>query len=121
MKHIIFYDAQCPLCANVKKVLIKLDWFQRLEWVPVQKAEDEAQYHYLKERDVYDRIHMMSASGRLYAGFYSVRRILRALPATALFGWLLYIPKVDRLGVPLYNWISANRHDWFGRYAAPVY
>jgi len=29
MKHKVFFDAECPLCYNVKKIIKALDWTNR--------------------------------------------------------------------------------------------
>ncbi|MDO6449181.1 thiol-disulfide oxidoreductase DCC family protein [Oceanobacillus profundus] len=115
MRHIVFYDAECPLCSTVKIAVQKLDWFRRIHWIPVQVAEGSYKFHFLKNRDIYDKIQMLSSKGRLYEGFYTVRKILTALPLTFPFSLLFYLPYIDRLLSPLYMWISKNRYDWFGR------
>lgn len=115
MKHLVFYDAECPLCSSAKAVIKKLDWFRRIEWVPVQKIEQSDRFDFLKDRDIYDRIHMISSEGQLYAGFYTVRKLLTVLPLTFPIGWAAYLPFMDKIFGPLYMWISKNRYQWFGR------
>ncbi|WP_270180697.1 thiol-disulfide oxidoreductase DCC family protein [Alkalihalobacillus sp. CinArs1] len=124
MKHLVFYDAQCPLCFNVKKTLQKLDWRGQIEWISVQEVESNPEaYPYMQYRHdlMYDEIHMLTASGRLYSGFSTVRRLLLALPITIPLSLFLYLPYLDRIGSPLYKWFSKHRYEWFGRYPEPVY
>ncbi|RLQ96759.1 thiol-disulfide oxidoreductase DCC family protein [Falsibacillus albus] len=120
-RHKVFFDAQCPLCSNAKKILMKLDWGNRIEWIPVQSIENTS-YAYLKDqgRDLYDEIHMVTADGHVLAGFQTVRRILKALPLTFPISLLLYLPFMNTLFSPLYMWVSKNRYDWFGRYDRPL-
>ncbi|MFC7747206.1 thiol-disulfide oxidoreductase DCC family protein [Lentibacillus kimchii] len=115
MKHTVFYDARCPLCSSVKWVVGKLDWFRRIRWIPVQDAENNNDYSFLKNRDIYDRIQMLSSKGRIYEGFYTIRKILTLLPVTFPVSWLFYLPYIDRILSPLYMWVSRNRYHWFGR------
>ncbi|KGX92532.1 hypothetical protein N781_14410 [Pontibacillus halophilus JSM 076056 = DSM 19796] len=116
-KHIVFYDAKCPLCHSIKTVLKRLDWFNRIEWVAIQEAERRLDlYPYLIGKDVYDEIHMRTAKGEVKVGYYAIRRMLLALPVPALLALLLYIPYLDKVGSPLYKWFSAHRYEWFGRY-----
>lgn len=115
MKHIVFYDARCPLCSSAKAVIEKLDWFRRIRWVPVQEAEGNDDFSFLKGRDIYDRIQMLSSKGRLYAGFYTVRKLLTVLPLTFPVSWVFYLPCMDKVLAPLYMWVSKNRYHWFGR------
>ncbi|WP_181347576.1 thiol-disulfide oxidoreductase DCC family protein [Thalassobacillus sp. CUG 92003] len=115
MKHVVFYDAKCPLCMNTKRVLKPLDWKSRIEWVPVQEADVE-DYPFLKGRNVYDEIYMQASSGVVYVGFYTIRRLLSALPVTRPVSLLLHLPGAALLGSPLYKWVSRHRYEWFGRY-----
>lgn len=121
MKHIVFYDARCPLCSSVKAVIEKLDWFRRIQWVPIQEAEGNDDFSFLKGRDIYDRIQMLSSKGRLYAGFYTVRKLLTVLPLTFPVSWIFYLPYMDKVLAPLYMWVSKNRYHWFGRKSLDSY
>lgn len=121
MKHLVFYDAECPLCSTAKTVIEKLDWRDRIRWIPVQEIEKGERFQFLQDRDIYDRIHMISASGEVYAGFYTIRKLLTILPLAMPFSWLAYLPFVDKIFSPLYMWISKNRYQWFGRIPAGSY
>ncbi|MCA0988711.1 thiol-disulfide oxidoreductase DCC family protein [Guptibacillus algicola] len=124
MKHLVFYDAECPFCFNLKKILQKLDWRGQVEWIAVQEVENNPEaYPYMQYRHdlMYDEIHMLTASGRLYSGFSTVRRLFLALPITIPLSLFLYLPFLDRIGAPLYKWFSTHRYEWFGRYPEPVY
>lgn len=115
MKYMVFYDAECPLCSSVKTVVEKLDWFKRIEWKPVQEIEQNEDFLFLKHRDIYDQIQMLSAQGHLYEGFYTVRKLLTVLPLTFPVSWIFYLPLMDKVFAPLYMWVSKNRYHWFGR------
>ncbi|MCA0971213.1 DUF393 domain-containing protein [Halobacillus litoralis] len=121
IKHIVFYDAQCPFCFYFKKTLRLFDWTDQIKWVAVQETRQNGTYPYLEGRDTLDEIHMLTKEGEIKQGFYTIRRLLLALPPFALLALLLYLPGVDRVGPPLYRWVSANRHRWFGRYDLPRY
>lgn len=121
MKYTVFYDARCPLCSSVKVVIEKLDWLRRFRWVPVQKAEISGDYDFLKNRDIYDRIQMLSSNGEVYEGFYTIRKILTLLPLTFPVSWVLYLPYMDKILSPLYMWVSKNRYHWFGRKPLEAY
>ncbi len=121
MKHIVFYDAQCPFCFNVKRILRKFDWFHQIKWVAVQEVEERGGYPYLEGRNTLDEIHMLTKEGEVKEGYYSIRKLLLALPPFALLGLLLYLPGMDRVGSPAYKWFSGHRYQWFGRYDIPRY
>ncbi|RWZ58801.1 DUF393 domain-containing protein [Halobacillus fulvus] len=121
MKHIIFYDAQCPFCFYVKKTFRKFDWLDQIKWVSVQETEKEGLYPYLKGRETLEEIHMLTKQGEIKQGFYTIRRMLLALPLFSVIGILLYLPGAAKVGSPLYRWFSDHRHEWFGRYDIPRY
>ncbi|WP_240339670.1 thiol-disulfide oxidoreductase DCC family protein [Halobacillus ihumii] len=122
MKHIVFYDAACPFCFNVKRILRKFDWLNQLKWVSVQEVEKEnGKYPYLSGRNTRDEIHMLTKQGELKAGFGTIRKLLLLLPPISWIGLILYLPGMDRLGSPLYKWFSSHRYQWFGQYDQPRY
>jgi len=97
MKHKVFFDAECPLCYNVKKIIKALDWTNQIQWIPVQYIE-RTEYSYLKKegRDLYDQIHMVTKKGEVLAGFETVRRLLTVLPLTFPIGVLLHLPLMKK-------------------------
>ncbi|ASK63812.1 DUF393 domain-containing protein [Virgibacillus phasianinus] len=115
MKYTVFYDAECPLCSSVKIVMKKLDWFHKINWIPVQKIENDERYRFLQNRDIYDQIHMIADNGKVYSGIYTVRKLLTLLALTFPISWGLYLPYMDKIFGALYTWISKNRYKWFGR------
>ncbi|WP_226581754.1 thiol-disulfide oxidoreductase DCC family protein [Halobacillus litoralis] len=121
MKHIVFYDAQCPFCFYVKKVFRRFDWLDQIKWVSVQEATRGGKYPYLEGRNTLDEIHMLTKQGEVKEGFATIRKLLLALPLFSVFGIILSLPGVDFIGSPLYRWFSAHRHQWFGRYDLPRY
>ncbi|PAE15705.1 hypothetical protein CHH91_12125 [Virgibacillus sp. 7505] len=114
MKHIVFFDASCPLCSTAKQVIQKLDWLDNVKWIPVQNIENYERFRFLAKGDVYDRIHMMSFKGDIYKGHETVKKVLTLLPVTAVLGWILHLPFLNPYLESLYKWVSDNRHDWFG-------
>ncbi|SFE18252.1 Predicted thiol-disulfide oxidoreductase YuxK, DCC family [Lentibacillus persicus] len=114
-KHIVFYDAECPLCRTVKAVLMKLDKNDAILWHPVQKVREDHQLEINIYKNMYDEIYMYTKNKEVLTGFYTVRKILSVLPATKLIGRFLYMPFVDYVGDPAYRFVSTRRYKWFGR------
>ena len=121
MKHVVFYDAQCPFCFYVKKTFRLFDWRNQIKWVSVQETEKGDKYPYLEGRDTLDEIHMLTKKGEIKEGFYTIRQLLLSLPLFSVIGILLYLPGASRVGSSLYRWFSEHRHQWFGRYDIPRY
>ncbi|QKY71023.1 thiol-disulfide oxidoreductase DCC family protein [Lentibacillus sp. CBA3610] len=114
-KHIVFYDAECPLCRTVKAVLKRLDWKGAIFWFPVQKVSESTRERINAYKNMYDEIYMYTKDKKVLTGFYTVRRILSVLPATVPLAVLLYFPFIDYVGDPAYRFVSTRRYKWFGR------
>lgn len=114
-KHIVFFDAECPLCRTVKAVLKKLDWNEAVFWFPVQKVSEPTRDRINAYKNMYDEIYMYTKDKKVLTGFYTVRKILALLPVTIPLALLLYLPFAPIIGDPAYRFISKRRYKWFGR------
>ncbi|PAF24578.1 DUF393 domain-containing protein [Shouchella clausii] len=112
---IVFYDAQCPLCQAVKKVVMKLDWNRELRWFPVQSVSETTRTKAARYVDMYDEIYVLSKEGQVSIGFQAIRKILSRLPALAWLTPLLSFSLLEIVGTAAYRFISSHRHQWFGR------
>ncbi|MGD7008184.1 thiol-disulfide oxidoreductase DCC family protein [Metabacillus sp. 84] len=118
MKHVVFYDAQCPLCFYLKKTLSLLDWKDKIRWSSVQTIE-ETPYAFLRNRPLLEKIHMITDEGELYSGAKTIRKIFLSLPLTKVFGYMMFIPFVMPVAEIIYSKVSSSRIKWFGRYEVP--
>lgn len=112
MKMIALYDNSCSLCKETKKWLEKLDILKRIEWVSLQEYEKQnhsTSFSFSKE-DLRKELHIIDQKGKVYKGFFAVRKLLVTSPLTIIIGVLLYIPFASFIGVPIYEWIAKNRH-----------
>lgn len=113
--NIVFYDAQCPLCRAVKKVVMKLDWNRELRWFPVQSVSETTRTKAARYVDMYDEIYVLTKEGQVWIGIQAIRKILSCLPALAWLAPLLSLSLVQIAGSAAYRFISSHRHQWFGR------
>ncbi|WP_174615506.1 thiol-disulfide oxidoreductase DCC family protein [Virgibacillus ihumii] len=114
-KHIVFFDAECPLCRTVKAVLKRLDWFDTIFWHPVQEVSESIKTRVNEYKNMYDEIYMFTVDKQVLTGFNTIRKILSLLPATIPLALLCYIPFVKKIGDPAYRFVSIHRYKWFGR------
>ncbi|SFB07560.1 Predicted thiol-disulfide oxidoreductase YuxK, DCC family [Lentibacillus halodurans] len=114
-KHVVFFDAECPLCRTVKAVLKKLDWNDAIFWYPVQEVSESTKKRVHLYKNMYDEIYMYTKDKQMLTGFYTVRKILSLLPATMPLAVSLYLPFAENIGDPAYRFISKRRYKWFGR------
>lgn len=114
-KHIVFYDAECPLCRTVKFVLQQLDSRHAICWYPVQEVRESIRARVNNYKNMLDEIYMYTKDKKVLTGYAAVRRILSVLPATLPIALLCYIPFAKNIGDPVYRYISTHRYQWFGR------
>jgi predicted DCC family thiol-disulfide oxidoreductase YuxK len=107
-RFVLLIDGACSICRRTGAVLKAADALDRLE---IAGARDEAQ---LRRLDV-DRaaalseMHLVSASGRVYAGFDAYRRMTLMLPVAWPVAPLLSIPGVRALGRRAYRRVAGSR------------
>ncbi|SDI68204.1 thiol-disulfide oxidoreductase DCC family protein [Natribacillus halophilus] len=114
-KHVVFYDAECPLCRWVKFILQKLDWLDAVDWFPVQEVSEATREKANAYKNMYDEIYMLTTDKQLLTGYNTVRKLLSLLPATFPVAILMYMPFTRVLGSPAYRYFSRRRYRWFGR------
>ncbi|GAB3061450.1 thiol-disulfide oxidoreductase DCC family protein [Virgibacillus ainsalahensis] len=114
-KHIVFYDAECPLCRTVKAFLKKLDWLEAIAWYPVQEISETTRQRVNAYKNMYDEIYMYTKDKKVLTGFYTVRKIFSLLPVTIPLAALMHFPFAKNIGSPAYLFISKRRYRWFGR------
>lgn len=108
----VYYDSECGLCIQAKRTLRYFDWFGKAEWIPLQLLEENSP---INKEAAKKELHLMTPDGKVYAGFYAMRRLFLVFPALALVGLTAYLPLIDRIGVPLYKWIARNRKQFLRR------
>ncbi|MBB6449315.1 putative DCC family thiol-disulfide oxidoreductase YuxK [Geomicrobium halophilum] len=114
-QHIVFYDAECPLCRSVKAVLQKLDWQNDVAWFPVQRVSRNTLEKANAYKNMYDEIYMLTKDKKVLTGYNTVRKLLSIFPVTLPFALFLYLPGAIVLGRPIYRFVSIRRYRWFGR------
>jgi predicted DCC family thiol-disulfide oxidoreductase YuxK len=105
----LIYDGQCGFCRRWIERVRRFDRFGRLEMLPYQSSELETRFPQVSRDACVERIHLVDASGQVYAGAAAAREALRRLPG----GWFLALPFRLPGGIPIgdriYSWIA---HRW---------
>ncbi|MCA1032464.1 DUF393 domain-containing protein [Bacillus timonensis] len=110
----VFYDASCQLCQKTKIIFSKLDWFNKAKWISIQEINDNPSYSFLDKEALEKEMHLISPEGKVYSGFFAVRRLSLAFPLTFFIGLVAYFPLFHYIGIPLYQMIAKNRHKILG-------
>ena len=106
----VFYDGKCGFCRLSFQYLKIMDVFQTIEFIDFNDVKELSKYHSdLTEKKVQDQMQLVDDAGRLYAGFYALRRLARWLPMLWPFLMLAYLPLMGTIGSLFYKWIAHNR------------
>ncbi|TVX93171.1 thiol-disulfide oxidoreductase DCC family protein [Paenibacillus agilis] len=108
----VWYDSWCPLCQQIHKRLLKLDWFKSLQFVSIRAPELVAtlEKYGVSMEQVEKELHVRwIASNSIQSGIHAVISITKVVPPL----WPLYpvLALLARMGVgeKLYNWIAGGR------------
>ncbi|MCU0514563.1 MAG: DUF393 domain-containing protein [Anaerolineae bacterium] len=105
------FDGRCLICQMTRRVVQRLDWRGRVEFIDLHEAERlAARYPWLDRQALAGEIHVLEAGGRVFAGFDGTRRMLRELPLLFPLWLLLHLPGMRGVGVRVYRWIARHRY-----------
>lgn len=109
--HVLF-DGACPLCRRTVRLLLRLDLFERLEFIDFRQLDLMAYNRRygldLTLGDLAEEMHVVSR-GRVYRGFCGYRRIALVLPALWSLAPWLFFPGVSSLGALAYRYVATQR------------
>ena len=108
-RHIVLYDSDCPLCTFQMKLLTWLDWFHRLDLLPINSPEGQKAAPSLTREDLLEAIHCVTPSGRIYRGARCLRFVGMRLPLFVPMALILWLPGVIWIAEKVYMCISRNR------------
>jgi predicted DCC family thiol-disulfide oxidoreductase YuxK len=113
MKDIALYDAECTLCQKSKKYISSFDWFNTIQWVPLQEYVIQHYKLSIDQKQLRKELHLLTHNRQILRGFYAVRRIMLRCPLLIPFGILAYLPFAGIIGRPLYRYIADRRKLFF--------
>ncbi len=94
----VWFDSACPLCAREIRIMRKLDWFNKVDFVDVLSTPDcPTQREHLLER-----FHAQRLGGPLLSGAAAFALLWRSLPLLRPLGEIARIPFVLRILEILY-------------------
>ena len=108
--HILLYDGDCPLCMFQMKLVTWLDWFNRVELLPIlDPRAAELAPNVTRER-LQEAIHCVTPEGVSHRGARCIRFLGMRLPLLIPLALFLWLPGVIWIAEKFYMWISRNRH-----------
>lgn len=113
-KPIILFDGHCALCNNFVKLLLKLDKKDLFLFAPLQSGIGRQYLGLNQVSETIDGIVLLDGN-QSYTHDAAAFRIAKLLGfPTNLILVFSFLPK--RFTRLVYNWVAANRYQWFGKY-----
>ena len=111
---ILLFDGHCSLCNGAVDFVLKRDTRKKLLLASIQGTAGQGVLKKYKLPPSYLDTLVLVEEGKVYLGSTAALRVARFLGGGwPLFYGLIIIPKGVRDRI--YQWISRNRYQWFGR------
>lgn len=113
-RHRVFFDDTCPLCRQTVRILQRLDWCRRFEWIGSRTSGAVARNHGLCEADLQRAVHVLTSKGKVHAAAGGLRFVASRLPLTMIPAGLFFLPGALGCADWVYARISRHRHRFTG-------
>ena len=113
----LYYDGDCGICQAIKRWMIRLDFFNKIDWIPYQSLDEPLSG--LTWEDFDRAVYLDTGNDAYYEGFYAFRMMtLKMLPLMPLSP-IMWFPGVSLVGTKFYTWFASNRYR-FSRCKLPA-
>ena len=107
----VIYDGNCMFCVSLVNQFRRIIRSDRISFTD---AHDEFtiknEFPALLSRDLDTAMYVVERNGRIYSGFFALRRLFLGTPLI-LLTFVFYLPGLSGLGTRLYNWFASNRRN----------
>jgi predicted DCC family thiol-disulfide oxidoreductase YuxK len=79
-KYILAYDANCGPCTKFKRIVDILDKYEKIDFIPVTKADQEGLLDKVPVRQRYKSFHLIFPTGEAKSGSEAVLELIVILP-----------------------------------------
>ncbi len=107
---IVLFDDRCPMCTFQSRLMTRLDWLHRLEFVPISDPRVRTLVPDVKHEELMASMHVLTPSGKLHHGARGIRFIAGRLPLLWLVCLLLWVPGMIYISEFLYRRVANNRY-----------
>ena len=76
-RHLLFFDSDCPFCQLQIRLLSKLDWFNKVEFIPLKKFSEIVSY---EENELNQAIHCVTPKKTIFKGPEAIRFLAMRMP-----------------------------------------
>ena len=109
-KHVVLYDSDCALCTFQMRMITWLDWFNKVEWIPINDERSDDIAPELTREELREAIHCITPQDKIHRGARCVRFLGMRMPLLVPIALFLWIPGVIWVAEKFYMWVSRNRY-----------
>jgi predicted DCC family thiol-disulfide oxidoreductase YuxK len=102
----VLYDADCGFCRLTARALMRLDWWRRLDLVPLQSFAAEPGP---TRAELLEALHVRDAAGRWSRGGAAALRIAAAIPLLRPLAIAGRLPGMTRVAERAYRFVAGHR------------
>jgi predicted DCC family thiol-disulfide oxidoreductase YuxK len=106
----VLFDDRCGKCRRFVHLSTALDFAGRLEPIGLSNPRVAREFAHFDADALNFEMHVIDSRGRVFRGFYAIRRIAQEVPLMWPLAALLFIPGVSAAGEPIYAWIARTRY-----------
>jgi predicted DCC family thiol-disulfide oxidoreductase YuxK len=109
-KTLVLFDDHCPMCTFQSRLLTRLDWLRRIEFLPISDPRVATLVPQLKHEDMMASMHMLTPRGKVHQGARGIRHIAARVPLLWPMCLLLWVPGTIYVSEFAYRWLARNRY-----------
>jgi len=106
----VLFDDRCGKCRRFIRLSSALDLAGRIEPIGLSDPRVGREFGHFDRDALNYEMHVVDDHGRVFRGFYAIRRIAREVPLMWPLAALLFMPGVSTAGEPIYAWIARTRY-----------
>lgn len=109
----VIYDGDCGFCQSTVNVIKKIDWLQKLQFIPFQNEKTFKNFKELTSEMCQKEIFLVKQDGenkKYFPGYDAFKRMTLLIPIAFLASWFFYLPGIVQAGRFIYKIVAKNRH-----------
>ena len=109
-RHILFYDSDCPFCQFQVRALARMDWFNKVDFVPSKNFHQLRLGVHIDHDDLNQAIHCVTPNKAVHRGARAIRFLGFRMPLLVPFALFMWFPGMIFVSDKIYKLISRNRY-----------
>ncbi len=106
----LFYDGHCAFCKRIMNIINFFDSKKLIRQIDLWEVGLYPEFKDLDHTNLIKEIHLVTASDKVYTGYFAFKFVAKKVPAFFMFWLLSFIPGIDFIGNKIYSLVSENRY-----------